>query len=70
MKNQISKVFDQNGFAIVVNMQPVLCIMNLEPTTPAANYQRAVKETKALIDGSSRFTDAQEKFNLIINPKF
>ena len=48
----------------------MLCIMNLEPTTPAANYQRAVKETKALIDGSSRFTDAQEKFNLIINPKF
>lgn len=69
MKNSISKIFDKNGFAIIVNMQPVLCVMNLQPTTHAENYGRVVKETKALIDGSSQYKSAQEKFNLIINPK-
>lgn len=65
MKNSISQVFDKNGFAIIVNMQPVLQIISLEPTSPVKNYERAVKETQALIDGSSQYKDAQDDFNAI-----
>ena len=63
MKTKITLVFGRNGFALVANMQPILTVMSLEPTSPVDNFKRARYEAKALLDGSSKFANAQEKFN-------
>lgn len=65
MKNSITKIFDQNGFTLLVQMQPILTVLSLQPTTHAQQYQRAVNESRALREGSSKFAPAQEKFNLL-----
>lgn len=63
----------KDGFAIIVNGQPILTIyrLPLENETPTdlikQNYQRGKEEKNALLSNSSAFADAQEKFNFLTN---